>query len=85
MLKMLVEAAPRYPDVIARSSLKMFASSAAALSIEMVTNLERVFHTGVTSTYGMTEIATVSWVFTGDRKRLERVRREAVSGNRHHG
>ncbi|MEO8394306.1 MAG: non-ribosomal peptide synthetase, partial [Chloroflexota bacterium] len=64
MIKTIIDAAPAYQEVIARSSLKMFSSSSAPLMPEMAATVEHIFHAGVATTYGMTEVSTLSWMLT---------------------
>ena len=47
--------APRHPQVIARSRLRFIRSASAPLPLSVMTDLERVFGTLVTESYGLTE------------------------------
>lgn len=64
MLKELVEAAPNFPEFVARSSVRYFSLASAPLSIELGEEARRTFNADLLITYGMTELGGLTVIST---------------------
>jgi amino acid adenylation domain-containing protein len=53
----ILESAPQYPGIVARSTLRFIRSASAAMPRQLIADLERVFRVPFVEAYGMTEAA----------------------------